>query len=201
MKKSILILISLLLLAGCQVPAPQATPAPEVGKSEPVVASKAQAFFMREADDFILYKMDDGQKWETGLKVAVIENEDSPVNDIEEIFGVISPDGKKIAYMQKPAWPHKIFIANIDGTGVKELVTPELPAHEFFESTFSWSSDGKFLLYSQLNVDGYPGGGSSEAKLYQINIESGEKTMLLSDAVEYTDETGEQYAKIMPVHK
>ncbi len=195
------LIFALMFLTACSQPPEQPIQPEKPEKPEQEVSkSQSYAFFMRVGDEFVLYKMDDGEKWETGLKVAVTKNEDSPVSEMEEIFGEISPDGKQIAYMQKPAWPHKIFIANIDGSGVKELYTPELPAHDFLENSFYWSENGQFLIFSEFSAEGYPGGGGSEAKLIQLNVKTGEKTTLLSDSLLWSDETGEQYTKIMPVH-
>lgn len=140
---------------------------------------KNSFFFERENDKWVLYSLEtEGKKEATGLKVAVQKNENLPESE-EEIYQELSPDGKQIAYMQKPAWPHQIYIANIDGTQIKELLSWDnmTPTHANVENQFIWSAGGKSLLYSITTEDCGPGGsgGIRQTVFYKQDITSGEE--------------------------
>jgi len=143
-------------------------------------SSKPLGLFQRENDEWVFYSMEDSEKQATGLKVAVINNSNVPEWP-EEMYAALSPDGKRVAYMQKPAWPHQIFTANINGTEKKEFVGPILPSptHAVIENQFRWSEDNK-LTYAVTIQDCGPAGsgGTFETVLYEKNFLSQEEEVV-----------------------
>jgi len=127
-----------------------------------------KGIFQREKDKWVFYETTSfGSKKATGLEVDVIKNTNVP-DWPEEIYSTISPDGKKVIFMQKPAWPHKIYISNINGSEQKEFIGPlEAPTHKIIENQFVWLEDN--LIYAVTNQDCGPqgSGGSYETVLYK----------------------------------
>ncbi len=142
------------------------------------------SLFNREGDTWVFYIVkEDGTKEATGLNVPVIPNKN--VSDWpEEIYASLSPDGKKVAYMQKPAWPNQIFVSNVNGTETSELITwsenEYAPTHATIENQFSWSLDGKKIQYALTNVDCGPveGGTFNTVLLESDFVAKTNETML-----------------------
>lgn len=159
--------------------------------------------FQREGNTWVFYVMKEGKSKEaTGLRVPVQSNSSVPEWP-EEIYATLSPDGQKVAYMQKPAWPHQIYIANVDGTQTTELVNWNAnftPTHAKIENQFIWSSDNGALTYAITNVDCGPdgSGGTFKTILLQKDVVSGDEETVLS--LEHKcDEYGGLGAKAIPV--
>ena len=77
-----------------------------------------------------------------------------------------SPDGTKLAFRSSVQSPYggnvgRIFVANSDGTGLRQLTPDVSPGHPNpFDATPSWSPDGARILFSRsgdisiINLDG-----------------------------------------------
>ncbi len=158
-------------------------------KPSPEITSKERSdlgIFQREGNTWIFYSIkESGSKEKTGLRVPVQSNSSVPEWP-EDIYASLSPDGKKVAYMQKPAWPHQIYVANIDGAKVTELVNWDAdftPTHASIENQFIWSRDGNALVYAITNENCGPadsdGGGTLETTLFKKDFISGNKETVL----------------------
>jgi Tol biopolymer transport system component len=145
------------------------------------------SIFQREGNTWVFYSVkENGSKEALGLRVPVQSNSSVPEWP-EDIYASLSPDGKKVAYMQKPAWPHQIYVSNTDGTKIAELVdwgANFTPTHAVIENQFTWSKDGNALLYGITNENCGPAGsdGTLETILFKKDLISGkEETVLRSE--------------------
>jgi len=65
----------------------------------------------------------------------------------------VSPDGSKIAFSADFDGAARIWIANIDGAGLRKLhITPRVPGDAELEP--SWSPDGAYIAYAVKRVSG-----------------------------------------------
>jgi Tol biopolymer transport system component len=164
--------------------------------------SKPLGLFQHEKNDWFFYFVKEGGiKEASGLHVAVQSNPNA-IGLPEEIYASLSPNGKKVAYMQKPAWPHQIFVANIDGTEIKEFIGPILPAptNANIENQFSWSEDGNNLIYAVTLQDCGPAGsgGTYETNIYKKNLLSQKEEIVLR--LEHKCDDVSTGAKVIPVN-
>ncbi|MBI2345365.1 MAG: hypothetical protein HYV03_00425, partial [Deltaproteobacteria bacterium] len=123
-------------------------PAPHIASESP---NGVLGFFLREGDAWVFYLVEKGgSKRPTGLRVPVDHNPNVDHDTQHTIYASISPDGRKVAYRQWPAWPGKIFVVNIDGTKKRLFVGPTTiaPAHEDLAKQFSWFQDSRHLVYA-----------------------------------------------------
>jgi len=140
--------------------------------------------FQREGNAWIFYSVkENGSKEALGLRVPVQSNSSVPEWP-EDIYASLSPDGEKVAYMQKPAWPHQIYVSNTDGTKVAELVdwgANFTPTHAVIENQFTWSEDGNSLLYGITieNCGPSGNGGTLETILFKKDLVSGKEETVL----------------------
>ncbi|MFH1012319.1 MAG: hypothetical protein V1760_01085 [Candidatus Peregrinibacteria bacterium] len=147
-------------------------------------------FFVREDAFWTLYKMENDKQVPTGLSVPHQANPNAQGMD-EEMFAAVSPNGKKIAFMQKPAWPHTLYVADVDGVNLRPLFTPDLPTHTFIENGFTWAGDNLHLYYATTWTSAGPADSEAISTLYRINTETGEQEEIANSQ--------RQPAKIMPV--
>ncbi|MBU0660781.1 hypothetical protein KKG22_01220 [Patescibacteria group bacterium] len=134
-------------------------------------------FFQREGNTWILYTLTGEGKEKTGLRVAVEPNKEAQ-GQTEQMYATISPDGKKVAYMQKPAWPHQIHVANIDGSQTKELIAwgeDLTPTHASIENQFVWSADSTTVSYAISNENCFRDEGTVSTNIISESIVSGDE--------------------------
>lgn len=145
--------------------------------------SKVYWFFRREGNQYVFYRMVDSSAKKTGLKVEVEKNTSAESAD-ENIYSAVSPGGKKVAYLQKPAWPHRISVASINGGNTEEVVsaTKPTPTHAKIENSLRWSADGKSIIYS-LTLDGECGEGEGliSTTLFSIHVRTKKQKELVQD--------------------
>ncbi len=159
--------------------------------------------FQREGNTWVFYSVKENKSKEaTGLRVPVQSNSNVPEWP-EDIYASLSSDGKKVAYMQKPAWPHQIYVANIDGTKATELVNwgaDFTPTHAVIENQFTWSEDGSALFYGITNENCGPAGsgGTLETTLFKKNLVSGNEETVLR--LEHKCDEFKIGTKVIPVH-
>jgi serine/threonine protein kinase/Tol biopolymer transport system component len=114
-----------------------------------------------------------------GTPVKVLEKIDGPVS--------FSPDGKQFAFVRGD-YPNRgesgLFIANADGTGVRQIAARKLP--ELFVPIFftgpSWSPDGRLIACAVSNA-------KSEGRLIAVSVADGSEQVL-------TKETWPQLARV-----
>ena len=70
-------------------------------------------------------------------------------NTFEDIYPVMSPDGKKIAFMSDRDGNREIYVMNIDGSKVNRLTF-----NEGQDWNPAWSPDGKKLVFASENATG-----------------------------------------------
>ncbi len=180
MKKAAVVLIIIaitLVLSGCPQTTSKSSDSTDNTNDKTIddsqIKNKAVVYFKRVGGNWILYKLQGKDSKATGLKVKAKKNPSS--EDDEQIYSAVSPDGKQIAYLQKPAWPHTINLANIDGSSDEELVGPAkpTPTHAVYENSLQWSEDGKSVIYSVTwNNCGEDGEGSIDTILNKIDVDS-----------------------------
>lgn len=160
------------------------------------------AYFVREDDEYVLY-LNKGRNIEkTGLVVPVQkELYYDPYPELKyrdlDIFAHISPDGQKIAYLAKDnpedLGQLSIYISDIDGKNKEELVRPN---YEYevgnIDMHFFWDTGGKNITYLETS-------GNRGAALFSINIETKEKSKVLSENIEPIDDLGDTKVEIIPV--
>lgn len=61
-------------------------------------------------------------------------------------FPVWSPDGRRVAFQSDRNGPRGVFAQNVDGSGTVEALTS--PTDEAAHIPYSWSSDGRHLLFA-----------------------------------------------------
>ena len=101
-----------------------------------------------------------------GTPRTVVTDVDSPVT--------FSPDGRQIAFMRWKGEETAIVIANLDGSGERQVAARKTPAYFITGGGISWSRDGKLIAcpagfsdaagYYQ-NVVGVPAAGGPERSL------------------------------------
>jgi len=103
-----------------------------------------------------------------GIPVKVLERIDAPVT--------FSPDGKQFALI-RGTYPKEgesaIVIANVDGSGERDLIVKKAP-QRFYPNFFtgpSWSPDGKLIAASVTTVGG-------RTKVYGYSVADGSETEL-----------------------
>ncbi|HEY0379038.1 MAG TPA: protein kinase [Pyrinomonadaceae bacterium] len=114
-----------------------------------------------------------------GTPVKVMEKIDCPVS--------FSPDGKQFAFVRGD-YPVRgesgLFVANADGTGVRQLAARKLPDLFFpiFYTGPSWSPDGRLIACAVSNT-------RSEGRVVAVNVADGGEQVL-------TRETWPQLARV-----
>ena len=82
-----------------------------------------------------------------------------PPAQYNDMFGAWSPDGKRIAFTSDRSGDPEIYVANADGSGLRQLTdTPGRDAHP------SWSRDGKAILFQSPRTDG-------NVQIYRMNAD------------------------------
>lgn len=172
------------------------------------VVKNVAAFFVREADDYVLY-IDKGKgKEKAGLIIPVQKESyyDSDnvlkYRDLPFSVAVISPDGKKVAYQDKenPDQPTcGLYVVNVDGTNKTELTKSDwVSGHGAIGDRIFWDSNSENILY--VDQKGDEGGNTND--LYRINIIAKDKTKISSESVSWVTPNGEilqvNQAEIVP---
>jgi Tol biopolymer transport system component len=117
-----------------------------------------------------------------GSSIAVVEPDRSGFRTLIDNASqpAWSADGRSIAFIRKSAqgdWD--IFIANADGSGVRELA---IPGHD--EYVPAWSPDGRQLAFNE-----YPHGGHL-GQIDVVNIDGSGRRQLTHDVHSYGDSPG-----------
>ncbi len=81
-------------------------------------------------------------------------------NNAQELYPIISPDGKKIAFISDKTGNFEQYIMDVSGVNIRQLTINNNP----YDGYASWYPDSKWLMYGYGWV-----AGSSE--LYKVNIE------------------------------
>lgn len=148
------------------------------------------AFFVRENDDYVLYITKQGKKEKAGLTVPVqqepyIDSGQTLYRDLE-FAAVISPDGKRIAYLAKKdpknSEQFSLYIANIDGDNISMLARPEWKyGHGSISNNFFWDLNSENIIYA----DGKGDEGGTTYDIYSINADTLEKEKIVSDSASW----------------
>ena len=128
-----------------------------------------------------LYKeMVEELKLEEGRNIAKLKS--SPMSEIVTLNlegqmlsdPQLSPDGSKIVYnMRSPHGHEAIMIANVDGTGARQLLRRR-PS----DRSISWSADGRYLYFAQAEISG---GFNIYQDLYRYSLDEDETKRLTYD--------------------
>jgi len=101
----------------------------------------------------LYFSLSDGENSKGGFfKIPVLGGVVEKLSDRSGIYFALSPDGKQIAFFH--TMPEKgvsgLFIANLDGTGEREVLTRPLDKH-FYSIAPAWSPDGSRLAVGAIN--------------------------------------------------
>ena len=106
----------------------------------------------------------------------------TPVKILEKLESAVSlsPDGKQVAFLRGD-YPNPgesgIFIANVDGSNIRQLATRKLP-DLFYPIAFtgpSWSPDGRLIACPVTNA-------KSEGRVIAVSVEDGKEQVLTTQA-------------------
>lgn len=117
-------------------------------------------FFSERDGNFDIYRLDLATRLETRLT-------NDPSSDM---YGAISPDGRRVAFQSDRDGDFEIYVMNIDGSGVQRVtnntVTDRIPA---------WTPDGEHLVYSSDTR------GDGTHDLYEIRPDGSDLRLIYSD--------------------
>ena len=145
----------------------------------------------KEGENIVLYKTySNGSSARTGLEVPIYCNGDANYCKTyagQNIEIVTSPSQTKAAvrvWGQTPMWGNGticdlLIVANINGTGRKEVARVcREGSGGMAVNSIQWSDDEKYLQYAEVGGDGFADPPTRTITTYQVDIETGTKTLL-----------------------
>jgi len=120
--------------------------------------------------NFVYYRFTDRTRDTSLCQVSSVGGIPKKIIDVCDSAAAVSPDGRKLAFMRyQSQLGSSIFVANVDGTGVRAVAT--LDGDGWFpEAGPAWSPDGKTIATAAaiMSVDGV-----TSMRLLGIDAESG----------------------------
>ena len=101
------------------------------------------------------------------------------------LYPAWSPDGKRIAYANGPTFRTSIYIANIDGSGVRRVTTP--PDSNYRDEYPAWSPDGTRLVFHRFDFT--PGNRPQRYVVYVVNVDGSGLHRVSPDSIASTRPT------------